>query len=118
MGTGIEEIVHIIPLGHEFERAIRPFDTAKANRVYLIVDSGAGSSNGTSDRDICMQELQEHYTQMVTDHLMKEKQIDVIVRKTMTFDLTAFLKELSSIIYTELAKGSRVHINKIGRAHV
>jgi hypothetical protein len=114
MGTGIEEIVHIIPLGHEFERAIRPFDTAKANRVYLIVDSGAGSSNGTSDRDICMQELQEHYTQMVTDHLMKEKQIDVIVRKTMTFDLTAFLKELSSIIYTELAKGSRVHINMSG----
>jgi len=114
MGTGIEEIVHIIPLGHEFERAIRPFDTAKANRVYLIVDSGAGSSNGTSDRDICMQKLQEHYTQMVFDYLLKEKQIEVIVRKTLTFDLTAFLKELSSIIYSELAKGSRVHINMSG----
>ena len=40
MKSGISEIVHIIPLGHEFDRAVRPFDTAAANHVYLITDSG------------------------------------------------------------------------------
>ena len=32
----IEEIVHVVPLGHEFDRVVRPFDKLKANRVYLL----------------------------------------------------------------------------------
>ena len=114
MGTGIEEIVHIIPLGHEYERAIRPFDTAKANRVYLIVDCGTGLEGGTSERDISMQKWQDHYTKIVTDYLSNEKHIRVITIKTSTFDLTAFLSTLSSVISAEKNQGSRVHINMSG----
>lgn len=109
MTNTIEEIVHIVPLGHEYERAIRPFDTVAVNRVYLIVDSGAGA--GFEERDSRMQQiLYEYYTPRVKTYL-EEKHIEVRVVATRTFDLMEFLKTISGIIRDEQSLGNRVLVN-------
>jgi len=33
----IEEIVHIVPLGHEIDRAVKPFERYKANKAERII---------------------------------------------------------------------------------
>lgn len=105
------DIVHIIPLGHEIDRAIRPFDTATANRVYLLVDTGEGSSNGTSERDQKMDNLQKKiYTPAVTERL-REKNITVHIVPTKTFELESLLKTITSLIRMEKERGSLIQIN-------
>lgn len=111
MADRIAEIVHIIPLGHEIDRAIRPFDTALANRVYLIVDTGEGSSNGMSQRDKDMNREQEDcYTPNVIEAL-KRKNIEVRVVRTRTFDLETLLRAITSVIRLELMKDNEVWVN-------
>ena len=34
--TGLEKIVHIIPLGHEIDRAVIPFLDNTPNRIYIL----------------------------------------------------------------------------------
>ena len=105
------DIVHIIPLGHEIDRAIRPFDTGTANRVYLLVDTGEGSSNGTSERDKNMDDIQKKiYTPAVTEKL-REKNITVHVVPTKTFELESLLKTITSLIRLEKERGSMIQIN-------
>ncbi|MDD4363868.1 MAG: DUF6293 family protein, partial [Atribacterota bacterium] len=111
MTNGIAEIVHIIPLGHEYDRAIRPFDSAIANRVYLIVDTGDGSSSGQSKRDQSMNGIQKrNYTPRVKAYL-EGKNIDVRVVETLTFDLESLLTTMTSIIRLEQEVGSQILIN-------
>ena len=114
MADRITEVVHIIPLGHEIDRAIRPFDTALANRVYLIVDTGDGASNGMSQRNKCMNEAQENvYTPAVIDAL-KKKNIEVRVVKTKTFDLETLLRAITSVIRLEQREDNEVWVNMSG----
>lgn len=111
MASSFTERVHIIPLGHEYDRAIRPFDTNIASRVYLIVDTGDGTSNGKSERDKSMNEIQKKtYTPRVKKYLEK-KGIEVRVVETHTFDLEILLQSLTSIIRLEQDQGNEVHIN-------
>ena len=111
MTNGFAKQVHIIPLGHEFDRAIRPFDKNIASRVYLIVDTGDGTSNGISERDKSMNEIQKTmYTPRVKKYL-EEKGIEVRLVETLTFDLETLLKTLTSIIRLELDLGNEIHIN-------
>lgn len=111
MTNGFAKQVHIIPLGHEFDRAIRPFDKNIASRVYLIVDTGNGTSNGKSERDKSMNEIQKTlYTPRVKKYL-EEKGIEVRLVETLTFDLETLLKTLTSIIRLELDLGNEIHIN-------
>lgn len=111
MNNRLMDIVHIIPLGHEIDRAIRPFDTGTANRVYLLVDTGEGSSNGTSERDKNMDDIQKKiYTPAVTEKL-REKNITVHVVPTKTFELESLLKTITSLIRLEKERGSMIQIN-------
>lgn len=111
MENPLGEIVHIIPLGHEYDRAIRPFDTVKANCAYLIVDTGDGTSHGTSTRDKTMQGIQdETYTPRVKEYL-EQKGINVTIIRTQTFELMKLLTTISGIIRLEKAKGNQVFIN-------
>ena len=32
----MDEIVHIIPIKHEIDRAVRPFEKLRANKIYLL----------------------------------------------------------------------------------
>lgn len=111
MSTRLAEIVHIIPLGHEIDRAVRPFDSGLANRVYLLVDTGAGTSKGNSERDKRMQQEQQTiYTPAVKNNLEK-KGIKVQVVPTKTFDLGTLLLTITSIIRMEKELGSSIQIN-------
>ena len=111
MTNGFAKQVHIIPLGHEFDRAIRPFDRKIASRVYLIVDTGDGASEGKSERDKSMNEIQKTtYTPRVKEYL-ENKGIEVRLVETLTFDLETLLKTLTSIIRLELDLGNEIHIN-------
>jgi len=33
---GLRETVHIIPLGHEIDRAVKPFTKTRADRAYVL----------------------------------------------------------------------------------
>lgn len=111
MTNGFPKQVHIIPLGHEFDRAVRPFDRNIVYRVYLIVDTGDGTSNGKSERDKSMTEIQKTmYTPRVKKYL-EEKGIEVRVVETLTFDLEILLRALTSIIRLEQDLGNEIHIN-------
>ena len=104
MKSGISEIVHIIPLGHEFDRAVRPFDTAAANHVYLITDSGdagEGAENLPPKRE---------YVSRVIRYL-KKKHIPADVAETDFSDMGALLTTIASLIRKELFFGNRVYVN-------
>lgn len=111
MVDGFAECVHIIPLGHEYDRAVRPFDTAFVNRVYLVVDTGEGTSSGKSKRDQAMdKEQKENYTPRVTQYF-NERGVEVRIVETQTFDLEKLLITLTSLIRLEKEKGNLVYLN-------
>ena len=47
----VEEIVHIIPLGFEIDRAVKPFGKLKANRVYILYSKDGSPKNPSNDRE-------------------------------------------------------------------
>lgn len=111
MVNQIADVVHIIPLGHEIERATRPFDTALANRVYLIVDTGAGSSEGLSERDKRMNGEQRTIYTPAVQKALEEKNIEVRIVETTTFNLEILLRAITSIIRFEQKLGNNIQIN-------
>ena len=60
---GLPETVHIIPLGHEIDRAVKPLANKKVDRVHLLAISPE------ADIDPVMREKQVNYTRKVTAHL-------------------------------------------------
>lgn len=111
MVSGFSECVHILPLGHEFDRAVRPFDTVHVNRVYLVVDTGEGTSGGQSRRDVCMDDIQKNnFTPRVKKYL-EDKDIEVRIIKTRTFILEELLKTITSLIRMEKELGNDVYVN-------
>jgi len=101
----IEEIVHIIPLGHEIDRAVKPFEKYKTNKVYILAVT---ETFGKYSRE--MIEKQKYYLEKVITRL-REKRIKVEYRNIDMFDMLELLKNLSQIILEEKSKGNRVYIN-------
>lgn len=100
----LQEIVHIIPLGHEIDRAVRPFESYKANRVYVLVLQ----DHGKYSRE--MIEKQEYYTNQVLKKL-KSLDIPATVVNTDMFDLLDVISKISGIIHRELEKKNLVYVN-------
>lgn len=100
-----EEILHIIPLGHEIDRAVKPFERYKANKVYLLAVT---ETLGKYSMD--MIEKQEYYVKVVKEKL-KEHGIEVENRNIDMFDTLEAIKHISNIIVEEKAKGNRVFVN-------
>lgn len=100
-----EEIIHIIPLGHEIDRAVKPFERYKANKVYLLAVT---ETFGKYSMD--MVKKQEYYVNVVKDRL-KEYGIEVEHRNIDMFDILEVIKHISNIIVEEKAKGNRVFVN-------
>lgn len=93
-----EEIVHVIPLGWEYDRAILPFSRFTAHRVYVLCDP-----TGHPRR--------EYYLAKVLKYL-RARRIDVSVVRVDTFmDLPGTMREVSRILQTELDEGARVYVN-------
>jgi transcription elongation factor Elf1 len=101
---GLQEIVHIIPLGHEIDRAVQPFEKYKADRVYIL----AVMHNSALDK--LMLEKQRDYVKKVKTRL-ESKSIEVISINVDMFDLKEVMKNVSSIILKEKKKNNIININ-------
>lgn len=100
----IEEIVHIIPLGHEIDRAVKPFEKFKANRVHLL----AVIENRKYARE--MLDKQKYFLNIVRQKL-KEKDIEIIVKNVDMFDMLDVMKNVSSAILEEKHNRNIVYVN-------
>jgi len=103
--AGLQENVHIIPLGHEYDRAIAPFRKLSVDRVYILA-----ITKKTGKYDEIMVSRQVHFTDKVIN-FFKSKNIAVIQREVQLFDLLEVMKQISAIIKDEQAKGNKVQIN-------
>jgi len=99
-----EEIVHIVPLGFEVDRAVKPFEKYKANKAYLlcIVESPKYSRS--------MLQRQKHYLDIVTRRL-NSLGIEVQFSNTDTFDLLEVVGTIAKIIREEKSRKNRVFVN-------
>jgi len=101
---GIEEIVHIVPLGHEIDRATLPFEKLRANRVHLlaVVESEKYSPE--------MLDKQKDFLSSVKKKL-EEKGIEVQFSNIDMFDILEVMKNVSAIIMKEKSERNIVYVN-------
>lgn len=92
----IPETVHIIPVGEDTDRALRPFETVPVGRVVLI--SGAGDS-AENDR------TQEILAVLKKKHIRVEK---IVPDST---DTAGLMKATAAAIRREKENGNNVYVN-------
>ena len=102
--TGMEKIVHIIPLGYEYDRAMKPFEDSNADRVYILTRWRNPSAA------VKMVDDQRYYALKVRNALRK-KGIDVKCEPMDLFDFLEVTKSISRIIVKEKAEGNRIRMN-------
>ena len=103
----MEEIVHIIPLGIEVDRAVIPFqgrEGFRPNRVYLLTIQ----SSGYAPPDMTEEHMEK--AEKVKD-FFKALDIEVIVIDTKLIDLLDVMGKISNLIHKEKAQGNNVYIN-------
>jgi len=104
----MEEIVHIIPVGYEFDRVVAPFlNGFKANRVYLL------SSIEDVVAPTAVLEKHQFYVDKVREEL-EGLGIFVIPVPTNLIDYLALIQKISKIVTKEKQKGNLVYINMSG----
>ncbi len=103
LNTGLEKIVHIIPLGYEIDRAVVPFQDQIPGRVYLL----AVINNPDLDQNMVAQ--QQHFVNQVKARL--NKTTEVITINTNMFELQDVIKTISGIIRKEQEQGNRISVN-------
>jgi len=101
---GLPENVHIIPLGHEIDRAVKPLLKNKADRVHLL------AIPPDAELDPVMKEKQINYTHKVTARL-EEQKIPVQFHAVDMFDTLDVMKKVSRIIVLEKERGNIVYVN-------
>lgn len=102
---GVEEIVHIIPLGHEIDRAVRPFDELKANRVHLLAVTETFEKYSEE-----MIKKQRRYLNIVREKL-EEKGIQVQSANIDMFNLLEVMGKIAEIIREEKERNNLVYVN-------
>lgn len=102
--SGIERTIHIIPLGHEIDRAVITFDITKADHVFLL--TALEDVNSSVD----MNKQQRYFTDTVKKKL-EEKGITVTCKHVNLFDLLDVMKTMAEIIVEEKAKKNRIFVN-------
>ena len=102
--TGIPEVVHIIPLGYEVDRAVKPFEKLRPNKVYLltIIESRKYSHE--------MVERQRYFLDIVKKKL-KESSIEVQCENVDMFDVLEVMKKISGKILMEKSENHDVYVN-------
>jgi len=99
-----EEIVHIIPLGFEIDRAVKPFEMLKANRAYILTICEQGKYSREHHQK------QNYYLKEVKKRLM-DMGIQPVILHTDTFDLLDVLRTISKIITKERNNNNIVYVN-------
>ena len=105
IGGGVE-VVHIIPLEEEIDRAVRAFEVKggfKANRVYLLAWVPDVSLR-EADKNLrhCYGEVRERLGVLG---------IETVTVLTNIFDLLDVIKKVSSIVKLEKERGNAVDVN-------
>lgn len=101
---GLSEDVHIIPLGHEVDRALAPFDRQRPVRVYLL------TLLETDRYDPGLHAKQRMFTDRVASEL-ETLGIQVVPVQTDLFDLLDVITVTAGVIVVEQALGNRVSVN-------
>lgn len=97
-----EEVVHIIPLGHEIDRAVAPFRKHKADRGHVL----AIQSKGRYDRE--MFERQQYFTGKV-EAALRDRGLEVRTWDVDLFDMQEVMRHVARLIRDE--EGNRVNVN-------
>ena len=103
--AGLKEIVHIIPLGHEYDRAVAPFKKHSVDRVYIL-----SVTKNTGNYADVMLERQVYFTEKVCKFFAKRK-IETISLEVELFDILEVMRHISAIIKDEKLKGNDVQLN-------
>lgn len=101
---GLSEDVHVIPLGHEVDRALAPFDRQKPARAYLL------TLLETDRYDPVLHAKQRVYTERVASEL-GALGVQVVPVQTDLFDLFDVITVTAGLIVAEQAQGNRVSVN-------
>ena len=107
MKNELGKIIHIVPLGHERERATAPFHERTVDLVYLVINGEYPEKYGEDNE---MQRKQDRYTDLVFNDL-QEKNITVKIIRTDMFDLKILINTLSKLIIKEKEQNSTIRIN-------
>jgi hypothetical protein len=93
----LEHLVHIIPLGWEHDRAVRPLEAMKVHKVYALVWAS--------------EPRREHYMGRFRNWA-KKRGVELQVVEIDSFhNLSSVMRAVSRIIIDELAAGNRIYIN-------
>lgn len=102
----MQELVHVIPLGFEIERATAPFESGArvAHRAILLSIVEPRQIPASMHRE------QQHYIAAVKRRLVR-RGIRVQVLDVDTFDLDALMSALSRVLKSERTQGNLVYVN-------
>ncbi|MGD9130168.1 MAG: DUF6293 family protein [Candidatus Bathyarchaeota archaeon] len=103
----MEEIVHVVPLGIEYDRAVTPFKGSsrfKPNRVYILTIPKSSKAPFTIVEQHCEK------AEKVKAFLKKQK-VEVIVVETDLINILDVMKKISNIIREERKSGNIVYVN-------
>ncbi len=100
----MKELVHVIPLGHEIDRAVKPFEKYRANRAYIL------ATNNDKKYNPEMVDKQIFYLNKVKDALQQWKIVTKVVTVDM-FNLQEVIKIISRIVVTEKEHDNQVFVN-------
>jgi len=94
--------VHVIPINYEIDRAVKPFEKMKANKVYLLHSKRKISNENEVDP--------EYFLQIVKKRL-KNMNIEVITQESDIYDPLPLLSTISDIIAHEKKENNLVYVN-------
>lgn len=98
----MEELVHIIPLGFEIDRAVKPFNHFKANKAYVLYSPSKRKKDGTGKP--------EYFRDKVVKSL-EARGIKVVTVEYNIFDVLDAMAKISSIIAKEKNEHNHVYVN-------
>lgn len=105
---GVGELVHVIPLGYEFDRAVRPLDNQKVDRVHLITMDDIDKYSSPDEQ--ALTQKQRHYDQLVEGYINKLG-IEIVIHHVDMFDILSVMTLISRIISDEHQKGNILSVN-------
>lgn len=100
--------VHIIPLGYEFDRAVRPFDENYIDRVHLITMDEIEKYSSPNER--VLTNKQRHYDNLVIKYI-ENLGIEIVVHRVDMFEILPVMALISRIIKDEILQNNRVSVN-------
>lgn len=93
----MERLIHIVPLGWEYDRAVKPLEAMRVHKVYALVWVD--------------EPKRDHYLTKFREWANKRKVEFKVVEIDSFHNLSSVMRAVSQIIITELAAGNRIYIN-------